>query len=131
MKRLQGEFIKKRRNDEAVLQEMLCRWMDSKDILYVASLVGVNLGARVGAIKKRMGIKAGTADLIILKPSNQYAGMTLELKIKGGHIYPEQETFADKAKDNGYYAVIMPPKFELMEALDWAKKEIEYYLNAK
>jgi len=25
----------------------------------------------------------------------------------------------------------MQPKFELMEALDWAKKEIEYYLNAK
>jgi len=129
MARFQGEFIRKRKNDEAFLQEMVCKWLDNKDILYIASLMGVNLGARVGAIRKRMGCKAGIPDLIILHPSGKYHGMTLELKVKGGHISEEQENFAGKAERLGYYAVIMQPKYEPMEAFDWAKKEIEYYLK--
>lgn len=128
--RRQYEFIKKRKNDEAFLQEMVCRWLDSKGILYIASLMGVNLGVRVGSIRKRMGCRAGTPDLLILKPAGKYHGMTLELKVKGGHITDEQNSFANLAKDNGYYAVIMPPKFEPMEALDWVKKEVEFYLQS-
>jgi len=129
MRRFQGEFVRKRRNDEALLQEMLCRWLDNKDILYVASLMGVNLGARIGAIRKRMGCRAGTPDLIILHPSGKYHGMTLELKIKGGHITNEQESFSIKASELNYYSVVMSPKYEIMDALEWAKKEIEYYIK--
>jgi len=125
----QYEFIKKRKNDEAFLQEMLCKWLDSKGILYIASLMGVNLGARVGAIRKRMGCRAGTPDLLILKPSVKYHGMSLELKVKGGHISKEQEAFAERMKQKGYYAVIMQPKYEPMEALEWVQKEIDYYLQ--
>ena len=120
-----------RHNDEAKLQELLCKWLTRKGILHIASLMGVNLGVRVGAIRKRMGCVAGTPDLLILAPAGKYAGMTLELKIKGGRISPEQEAFAERAKKAGYYAVLMPPQFELWQALEWAQKEIGWYLGGE
>ena len=122
------EYLPKRRNDEAKLQEWVCRWLDSKDILYVASLMGVNLGARVGAIRKRMGCRAGDHDLIILRTAGAYSGMTLELKVKGGHITSEQEIFQRRAQANNYYSVIMEPCFELEKAFEIAKQFVEEYL---
>lgn len=92
--------------------------------------MGVNLGARVGAIRKRMGCKAGVPDIIILQPSGKYHGMTLELKVKGGHISEEQKAFKNKAKEFNYYSIIMPPLFELNEGLEWAKKEIQNYFES-
>jgi hypothetical protein len=119
----------KRRNDEEQVQKLLVRWLDNHNVHYVASLMGVNLGVRVGAIRKAMGCKAGVPDIIILMARGNYFGMTLELKVKGGHITPEQEQFRAKSYAEGYCAVIMPINLEPMDALNWAIKEVTDYLN--
>jgi hypothetical protein len=128
MKR-QYEFIRHRHNDEATLQQMVVRYLDSKGILYIASLMGVNLGPRVGAIRKKMGCRPGVLDLLILEARGKWNGFGLELKIKGGHITNEQTEFAGKLTERGYYAVIMPPTMEVQEAFVWAQIEIERYLR--
>jgi len=89
--------------EEAVVQELVCRDLDRMGILYIASLVGVNLNARVGAMRKRMGVRAGVHDLIILEPNKKYHGMTLELKVKGGKVSQEQLEFQLAAQRRGYY----------------------------
>lgn len=124
-----SESIPKRHNSESLLQQMLVNWLDSRNIFYIASLMGVNLGPRVGAIRKRMGCRAGVPDLLILHARAPYNGMFLELKVKGGHITDEQKAFKERAELLGYYALIMPPTLEIPEALEWAKKEIESYLD--
>ena len=125
-----SEFIPKRHNSESILQEMVVRWLDQRNILYVASLMGVNLGARVGAIRKRMGCRAGVPDLLILEARGKYHGMALELKVAGGKITGEQKAFKKELETRGYYAVIMPPKLEVGEVFAWAIKDIEYYLKS-
>jgi hypothetical protein len=128
MRKNYGEFRPKRRNQEQILQEMFCRWLDHKGLLYFASLMGVNLGPRVGAIRKRMGCRAGVPDIMVLQPAGKYHGMAVELKVVGGHVTPEQEAFAKRLTDAGYYSIIMPPKFEVQDGLEWIQKEVEYYL---
>ncbi len=125
------EYHPKRKNDESQLQIKLVRWLDSHNIHYVASLMGVNLGTRVGAIRKKMGCRSGVHDIIILQPSGNFNGMTLELKIKGGHITPEQKAFQATSIKNGYHSVIMPPDMDVQDALDYAIGEIYGYLNIK
>lgn len=127
--RFGGETYRKMKYDETQLQVMLARWLDSKNIFYFASLAGVNLGARVGGMRKRMGCKAGVHDLIILVPRGKYHGMTLELKIEGGDATKNQIEFRERATTQGYYSVIMPVTMRFQEAFDWAVKEIEAYLR--
>jgi hypothetical protein len=91
--------------------------------------MGVNLGARVGAMRKRMGCRSGVHDLIILLPKGKFHGMSLELKVKGGHITPEQEDFQMRLRSLGYHSVIMPTKLELSEGIEWAKNIILLYLS--
>ena len=130
--RRQGEFIRKRGHPEQILQQMLVRWLDAKNILFVASMVGgINLGRRVGGIRKSMGCRAGVHDIIILQPAGGLHGMTLELKVKGGKVTDEQIDFWHKSLNRGYHSMIMPPEFEVPEALTWAIKAIERYLTGK
>ena len=123
------ELVRHRSNDEAQLQHLLVNWLESKDILFVASNVGgMNLGARVGAIRKRLGVRAGVPDLLILEPRGKYHGMALELKVKGGKISDEQTQFTQRLTDKGYYAVIMPPTMGVSDGLAWAQNAVEEYL---
>ena len=125
----QSEFIPKRHNSEALLQQMFCNWLESRNLLFVASMMGVNLGARVGAMRKRMGCRAGIPDIIILHSRHPYNGMTIELKVKGGKSSPEQEEFQRRATLNGYYSLIMPSTMDIQDGLNWLKTKVEEYLN--
>jgi hypothetical protein len=53
---------------------------------------------------KRMGYKAGTPDLLIFEPQNQYNGMFLELKTEKGTKTTSQKKFLKMAWERGYYA---------------------------
>lgn len=129
MRKINHGFVVKRKQSEAILQEMFTRWLDSKGILYVVSLMGVNLGPRVGAIRKRMGCRPGVPDILILQPAGSYHGMAVELKVAGGHISDEQKEFARRLQANGYYAFIMQPVFDVLTGLKCACDEVEYYLS--
>jgi len=125
-----GETYRKQKHNESQLQMLLARWLRQKKIFYTASLLGVNLGARVGAIRKAMGVNPGDHDIIILMPSRQFHGMTLELKVKGGNDEDENQIrFQIRATELGYYSVIMPATMDFQEAYDWAVREIEAYLQ--
>ena len=124
-----SDYRSKRRNEEAQLQALFCGWLNQRGILYVASLMGVNLGARVGAIRKRMGCRAGVPDVLILEARPPYHGCGVELKVKGGHITPEQTAFAKHLEDNGYKAIIMPTTLEFSEGLEWVQNRVDQYLE--
>jgi hypothetical protein len=129
--RYSGESYIRRKNNESQLQMMIARWLDVRDIFYTASLGGVNLGPVVGALRKRLGCKAGVPDIIMFKPRGKYCGMTLEVKIKGGTVTPEQREFQYKARERNYHSVIMPTNLDFNAAYDWAIRELEAYLNLK
>ena len=62
-------------------------------------------GIQQGKILKRMGAKAGTADIFIAIPSGDYHGLFIELKADGGRISPKQAEFLELMTKQGYLAV--------------------------
>jgi hypothetical protein len=61
---------------------------------------------QAGALLKRMGVKAGVADIAIMKPSGFYAGLFIELKTEKGKVSPKQLEFLQTMRENGYDAVV-------------------------
>ena len=95
--------------------------------------MGVNLGPRVGAIRRRMGCRPGVPDILILHPSGngKYHGLAIELKVKGGHVSKEQEEFHKRLSENGYVSIIMKPVYEPIEALEVIQEGIGKYFDLK
>jgi hypothetical protein len=59
------------------------------------------------AIKlKKEGVMAGVPDLFLMMPNNNYHGLWIEMKIKGGKASDSQKQFISAASLIGYHAVI-------------------------
>lgn len=54
---------------------------------------------------KRMGVRPGVPDILILVPANGYHGMTIELKKPGGRLSEHQERWARELITRDYYAI--------------------------
>lgn len=52
----------------------------------------------------KMGVLRGVSDFLWLYPKGRYHGLCLELKARGGIPTPDQLTFLQWAKKQGYYA---------------------------
>lgn len=119
----------KRCNDEAILQEHFCHWLDAKGILFNASMAGVYLGILAAVRKKKMGAKKGFPDLFIYQKSDdgKYAGLAIELKTETGHTSPEQISWQQELTKQGYLALIMP-KLDFNLAYRWLTETVENYL---
>ena len=59
-----------------------------------------------GAILKRMGVKSGVPDILILKPSKSYHGAAIELKSKNGKLSDNQQLFLDILASHGYFVAV-------------------------
>jgi len=76
---------------EDKLQELAVAWFDSKYPELKLNLYHCpNGGSRneiEGAKLKRMGVRPGVADLILLTPRHGYGSLCLEAKVRKGDIY--------------------------------------------
>ena len=122
--------MRKMNYKESLLQANFCHWLDGKGLLYTASLAGVNLGPRVGAMRKRMGCKAGTPDISIFEPRSKYYGLFIELKADGGNVSdPNQLKWQQELNKRGYLSIIMPNNLDFPQAFDWLRNCVEKYLT--
>ena len=70
---------------------------------------GAPTSARTGARMKAMGLLAGVADMIVVRPGGLV--YFLELKSAKGRLSPAQKAFRDACEDNGVpYAVADSPE---------------------
>lgn len=75
-----------------------------------------------GAILKRMGVRRGVPDILILRPSCGFHGLGIELKVKPNKPTPEQLEFLALLNANGYLGVVR-------YGADEAIKTIQEYLG--
>lgn len=73
---------------------------------------------------KAMGVKSGVSDLFLAYPMNEYSGLWIELKRKGGKLRISQERWGILVS-KVYY------KFAVCYGFDEAKSVIENYLVRK
>lgn len=119
----------KRRNDEAILQEQFCYWLNNKGLLYTASMVGVFLPIRYAVMRKRMGVKSGVPDILIFEPHGKYHGLFIELKSPTGKSTLEQITWQKELTKRGYLSLIMPALSDFNIAFNWLRDTVENYLS--
>ncbi len=128
----EGLAKEKKMNEESFLQQQFCHWLDSKHILYNASLAGVNLGGRVGRIRKIMGAKRGYPDIEILEPNKKHHSLFIELKSSTGNTKdPYQLAWQEELNKRRYLALIMPKGLEFSNAFNWLRNTVEQYINNK
>ena len=71
-----------------------------------------------GANLQKSGYKAGTPDIRIAVVNDFYAGLEIEMKVKGGTIQPSQKRYNELLNKMGYKAVIC-----------WSSTEFEQIVN--
>lgn len=84
-----------------------------------------NGGARHVAVAKKLkdeGVLAGVSDLFLMKASQSYHGLFIEMKSKKGKLSEAQKEFSANANIQGYLAVTC-------YGFDAAKKIITDYLH--
>lgn len=75
-----------------------------------------------GARLKKMGLRSGVADLILLIPKGRYHGMCIEMKSTKGKLSDNQKEWLQQAKMNDYFCSVCYD-------FDSFKIEIEIYLR--
>ncbi len=98
------------RHLEDDLQEACVRWFDYQFTNIKQLLIHIPNGgkrnAREAAKFKRMGVRAGVADLLLLVPSKPFHGLFIEMKAGKGTQQDSQKEFEKKVVENGYQYVV-------------------------
>jgi hypothetical protein len=88
------------------------------NILWSASISGVNLPKPTAVKIKSMGYKRGLPDIMIFEPRGGYHGLFIEMKRKGGKPTEEQKWFIEELNRRGYKAVICYGFQEAIEVVE-------------
>ncbi len=105
------------------LQVMICKYLDSKNILYCGSMGGQYQKYHSQRIKmKKSGYKSGFPDLFIYEPRGKYSGLAIELKIGYNKASKKQIEWCDRLNKKGYLALIC-------NGWDKTIKQIDKYLK--
>lgn len=89
-----------------------------------STLNGVRLSIGSAKKAKNSGNKKGVPDIFLPLPKNNYSGLFIELKIKGGVVKPEQKDYIKFLKSVGYCA-------EVIYGSDDAISLIQSYINGE
>lgn len=85
---------------------------------------GGSRNAIEGARFKRMGVKRGVPDLLLLVPNDEFIGLAMELKAPKGKMSDDQNEFKVFLESQGFY-------YETVYSFERATKIIEWYLGNK
>lgn len=104
-----GKYVNtKPRHSESKLQQACVRWFKiqyPKETIF-AIPNGGKRNALEAKIMKGEGVLAGVSDLFIMKPSKNYSGFFIEMKIGKGKLSEYQKEFLTIAKSKGYKTAI-------------------------
>lgn len=118
------------RQIEQTLQEQYTFYLYSRVVLFCASAGGMRTNMRTAIRMKRAGYKKGHPDVVIYEPRGGWHGMTVELKVKT-YAGEEQKHWQDELLKRGYYAIIVPGKFDFWEARKFLVDETDKYLKGE
>lgn len=121
---------------EQTLQEQMTYWLNGQltpegnRILWCSSAGGMRTNMRTAIRMKKAGYKKGHPDVVIYEPRGGWHGMTTELKM-GSYPSKEQKEWQTELLKRGYYAIIVPGKFDFYEARKFLEEEITRYLKGE
>lgn len=115
------------KREEAQAQEYLIEYIKLQypNVIFCAQIAGLNIGARLMQMAKRLGYWKGFPDLLIMEPKGVYHGLAIEMKKEGKYrLTIEQESTLSALSRKGYYAVVA-------DGFEKAKMFVDNYLSLK
>ena len=102
--------IKRRKNDESVLQQACIRWFDAQYPEHKVYLFAIPNGGKRNIVEasrlKAEGVRAGVSDLFLAVPVGMDHGLFLEAKTKTGSLTENQRQFHIAVEEAGYSFVV-------------------------
>lgn len=113
------------KDSEHIEQSMLVRWfrLQYKNVIMYSVPNGGLRNIRTAVKLKEEGVVAGTPDLFVMRASNGFHGLYIEMKSKKGKLSDSQKIFIEKALAEGYQA-------KVCYGFDEAKAVIIEYLTS-
>jgi hypothetical protein len=71
-----------------------------------------------GAKLKRMGVKPGISDILILEPRKEYSGLAIELKSAKGRATTEQKEFLKLLEERNWRTAIINNLDDFIKTVD-------------
>lgn len=101
------------------LQKACVQWLryNYPSLLFFHPANGGYRSKAEAGIFKAMGVTPGVSDLVILRKSWPWAGLFIELKVKGGKLSEYQTAFLNDAIERQYQAVVVWSLDGFMEAV--------------
>ena len=92
-----------KKRDEDTIQESVVGWIEqcAPDCLVWHVPNGMPSNPITGARMKKIGLRAGVADLTVLAPGG--TTLLIEVKTDDGKLSPEQKAFGNRANDLGHF----------------------------
>lgn len=90
-------------HEETKIQIQVCEWVKQQTtipFLHVAN--ERKTSPMMGALLKRMGVRAGVSDLFFPRGNKTFSGLWLELKAPNGKVSPVQAKFMCDMVNEGY-----------------------------
>lgn len=121
---------RKPRHEEDNLQISCVRWFDMQYPQYRLLLYHTPNEGKVtrtqAVIRKKMGIRAGVADLLLLLPHQHYHYLAIELKTKTGRQRETQKEWQSVCEAHGgRYVIIRSIEEFINEVTSWLSEEQE------
>lgn len=109
-------------DEEHQLQVACVQWFNLQHPQCRHNLFAVPNGGRrdkvTGAKLKAEGVKAGVADLILLKPNNRYHALLIEMKTRQGRQSQSQRDWQRDITRDGYKYVVCRSLQEFIETVN-------------
>ena len=110
--------------EQALFAKRMAMDPRTRDLLWSATMTGVNLGVRVAAMRKAQGVRRGVPDFLLyerrsrvsdLGPMNMvWTGLALEFKNPNGtgRVSDDQRTWHDGLRQNGWQVAVVTSAVE-------------------
>jgi len=104
---------------ESHLQQQCVKWLQYQhsNLVFFHPPNGGSRNIREAVRFKREGVKAGVADIIILRPNKSKHGLLIELKTKIGKQSPEQKEFQKNVERWNYQYSVCRSLDEFMKCV--------------
>jgi len=114
------------KHDESLIQQSFVEWVNLQHPKLARFIIHVPNGGKMspwkGAILKRMGVKAGVADILVMFKKDAYGGLWLEFKTKKGTQSESQEDFQELCGIAFY-------DYKVVRSLEEAQKAFSDYMR--
>ena len=115
----EGAKFKKYVGREDDFQKKVALYLDYSGLNWFHTPNGGSRNAIEAAKFKRMGVKAGIPDILIINPKQGFNGLAIELKVGANTVTASQIEWLERLNKSGWLCFVSWSLDEVLSLIDW------------